>query len=273
MDYYQILGLSPGASDDEIKKAYRKLASKHHPDKGGDTAKFQEIQVAYDALTNPNPNQSPQQSSHPFEWEDLQSVFAQHRAQTGFDPFSHIFKNGPGGRPKNQDFHVDITVDLEQLFNSEEITVNLRLPNTLSQSIKLQLHPDYKQGTRVRYQGLGSKAIAQTTAGDLYVTIQERPHVKFERAGIDLITEERISVWSAMAGMDLQVATIDSKLLETRIQPGTQPGTVLRLRGYGMYYGANKLRGDMLVKLNIDIPKLTQTDLTKTIEELKETYE
>ena len=88
-----------------------------------------------------------------------------------------------------------------------------------------------------------------------------------------MITEERISVWSAMAGIDLQVATIDSKLLETRIQPGTQPGTVLRLRGYGMYYGANQLRGDMLVKLNIDIPKLTQTDLTKTIEELKETYE
>jgi curved DNA-binding protein len=276
MDYYKVLGIQPGASDDDIKKAYRKLASKHHPDKGGDTAKFQEIQAAYDALTNPNSTHNTQSAGQqnwgresPFNWEDLASVFGQRHAHTGFDPFDNIFKN-PGG-PRNQDYHVDITVDLEQLYRSDSISVGLRLPSMSTHDLELKLSHDYKDGTRIRYAGLGSKAIGRAAPGDLYVTIRQRPHVRFERVGNDLIIEEKVSVWTAMTGGDLQINTIDNKILEVKINPGTQQGTLMRLRGYGMPYGANGLKGDMLVRLNISIPAVSEEDSNKTINQLKGT--
>jgi curved DNA-binding protein len=273
MDYYKVLGIQPGASDDEIKKAYRKLASKHHPDKGGDTAKFQEIQAAYEALTNPNHQQSAGQQSwpgdSPFNWEDLASVFGQRQAHTGFDTFEHIFRNP--GRPRNQDYHVDITVDLEQLYNSETMSVGLRLPSMSMQDLELKLSHDYKDGTKIRYTGLGSKAVGAAAPGDLYVTIRQRPHVRFERDGNDLIIIEKVSVWTAMTGGDLQINTIDNKILEVKINPGTQHGTFMRLKGYGMPYGANGLKGDMLVKLNISIPAVSEEDSNKTINQLKGT--
>lgn len=274
MDYYKVLGLNSGASEEEIKKAYRKLASKHHPDKGGDTAKFQEIQTAYDALTNPNSRHSQQTNQQwsgesPFNWEDLASVFSQHRAQSGFDPFEQIFKH-PNG-PRNQDYHVDITVDLEQLFRSDTILVGLRLPSMTTQDLEIKLSHDYKTGTKIRYAGLGSRAIGRADPGDLYVTIIQRPHIKYERAGVDLTVTENISVWQAMTGGDLQINTIDNKILEIKIHPGTQNGTVMRLKGYGMPYGANGLRGDLLVRLNISIPALSEEEANKTINQLKGT--
>jgi len=273
MDYYSVLGLKPSASDDEIKKAYRKLASKHHPDKGGDTAKFQEIQTAYDALTNPNSKHTSQEQTwagqQPFNWEDLASVFGQHRAGTGFDPFEHIFRQ-PGG-PRNQDYHVDITVDLEQIYDSSTITVGLRLPSMSTHDLELKLSHDYKDGTKIRFAGLGSKAIGRAPAGDLYVTLRQRPHVRFERVGTDLVVSEKVDVWTAMSGGDLQINTIDNKILEVKINPGTQPGTLMRLKGYGMPYGANGLKGDMLVRLNITIPALSDEEANKTINQLKGT--
>lgn len=275
MDYYKVLGLQPGASEDEIKKAYRKLASKHHPDKGGDTAKFQEIQTAYDALTNPNSRHSHTSQNEtwpgesPFNWEDLASVFGRTNAQTGFDPFQNIFKQ-PGG-PRNQDYHVDITVDLEQLYNSSTISVGLRLPSMTTQDLEVKLSHDFKDGTKIRYAGLGSKAIGRASAGDLYVTIRQRPHARFERMGVDLVASENIPVWLAMTGGDLQINTIDNKILEIKIHPGTQPGTLMRLKGYGMPYGANGLRGDLLVRLNISIPALSKEEADKTINQLKGT--
>ena len=102
----------------------------------------------------------------------------------------------------------------------------------------------------------------------LYVVLNEQYHPKFVRSGTDLISTVDITIWQAMLGTDLQIETIDNKILETKINAGTQNGTTLRLRGYGMPYGANALRGDMLLKINITIPKLNNSDIEKTIKDL-----
>jgi curved DNA-binding protein len=271
MNYYQTLGLSPGATPEEIKKAYRKLASKHHPDKGGDTAKFQEIQQAYDGLlkgeTEPpaEPGYTNNNTSFRFTEEDIRAHFGNFGFGAG-SPFSDIFARQR--RPQNNDYHMNYAVTLEQLFNLENIEINANLPSGNQKKFHIRLQPGWTGGTRIKLSGEGSNNVPNAAPGDLYITLVVQPHRNFYQDGNDLLMNVEISIWQAMLGTSLQVETIDSKLLETTIPAGTQKGTTLRLRGYGMPYGANALRGDMLLTINIVIPKLNSTDADKTIKEL-----
>lgn len=270
MNYYDVLGIKPGASQDEIKKAYRKLASKHHPDKGGDTAKFQEIQQAYDGLLKGESEPPPEPGSYSndsfrFTEEDLR----RHFDNFGFgnnSPFGDFFRQHRA--PRNQDYHINYPVTLEQLFNLENIEINARLPNGVQKKFHIKLQPEWGTNTKLKFGGEGARDHANATPGDLYVVLNEQYHPRFTRTGHDLVMNADITIWQAMLGTDLQIETIDNKILETKIPPGTQTGTVLRLRGYGMPYGANALRGDMLLKINITIPKLNNNDLDKTIKDL-----
>lgn len=267
MSYYDVLGIKPGASPDEIKKAYRKLASKHHPDKGGDTAKFQEIQQAYEGLlkgeTEPQPDPSSYNStSFRFTDEDIR----QHFDNFGFGgSFNDFFRQHRA--PRNSDYHLNYAVTLEQLFNLENIEINATLPNGAQKKFHIKLQPEWGTGTKLKFGGEGQR-VHPGQPGDLYVVLNEQHHPKFVRSGTDLISTVDITIWQAMLGTDLQIETIDNKILETKINAGTQNGTTLRLRGYGMPYGANALRGDMLLKINITIPKLNNSDIEKTIKDL-----
>lgn len=271
MSYYDILGVAPGASQDEIKKAYRKLASKHHPDKGGDTAKFQEIQQAYDGLMKGESEPPPQpgqygetHTSYRFNEEDIRKHF-ENFGFGGASPFADFFQQRRG--PRNSDYHITYPVTLEQLFNLENLEINARLPNGSQKKFHIKLQPEWGDGTKLKFTGEGQRG-HPGQPGDLYVILNEQFHPRFTRSGHDLVMNVDITIWQAMLGADLQVETIDSKLLETRIPAGTQQGTTMRLRGYGMPYGANALRGDMLLKVNISIPKLNSTDIDKTIKDL-----
>ena len=273
MNYYQTLGLQPGASPEEIKKAYRKLASKHHPDKGGDTAKFQEIQAAYEGLlrgesgpTNQNPG--PTDGSFRFTEEDLRRHFGDMHFEFGNagDPFGSFFRQSRVMR--NSDYTMSYPVTIEQLFNLENLEINVTMPNGAQKKFHIKLQPEWGEGTKLKFSGEGAKTVPNAPAGDLYVVLNEQYHPQFVRQGRDLVMNADITVWQAMLGTSLQVTTIDSKILETTIKPGTQDGTVLRLRGYGMPYGANALRGDMLIKLNIVIPKLNKEDEDRTIKDI-----
>lgn len=271
MNYYQVLGLDPGATPEEIKKAYRKLASKHHPDKGGDTAKFQEIQQAYDGLmkgeTEPprEPGHSNNSSSYRFTEEDLRSHF-ENFGFGGDNPFGAFFRQRRA--PQNNDYHMNFGVELEQLFNLENIEINANLPSGSKKKFHIKLQPGWSTGTKIKFSGEGANNVPGAAPGDLYVTLVVVQHPRFILEGHDLVMNADISIWQAMLGTSLQVETIDNKILETTIKPGTTPGTIMRLRGYGMPYGANALRGDMLLVLNISIPKLNKEDEDKTIKEL-----
>ena len=274
MDYYSTLGLKRGASEDEIKKAYRKLAMKHHPDRGGDQNKFKEISTAYEALTNPekkriidmggDPNAQPGPGGFgqgPFEFHFNSGNFE--------DIFGGFGFGGFGRQPmrKNKSFNINVEISLEEVLTGKDLNAELSTPNGPSKVINIQIPPGIEHGQQIRYEGMGDTSIAGLRPGDLLVNVYIRPHQTFTREGTSLVVEKQISAWDAMLGTNISITTLDKKTLSITIPPGTQPETVLRVTGEGLPHMRTKQRGHLLMKVKIQIP----TDLTaEQIEKIKE---
>jgi len=230
-DYYQILGVSKNASQEDIKKAYRKLASKHHPDRGGDTKKFQEIQVAYDVLSDsqrraeydnpmsqysgsgPNSNQWNFRSGNPMDFEDLMNNF-------GF------FNRARSQVRKNRTLNLRVQLTLEEILEGKEIIGSLRLPSGKEQTLNLHIPKGVRAGDTIRYSGIGDDSIPNIPRGDLMVAIEELPHPVFTRDGDDLRMDFTVSAFDAMLGKSIRVITLDNTEIEVKIPAGIQPNTM-----------------------------------------------
>lgn len=270
-DYYQILGVSKDASPDEIKKAYRGLASKHHPDKGGDTAKFQEIQTAYATLSdaekrhqydNPRPDGFQQYGGFPPGFEDIFSHFA-----GGGNPFGDIFgRQQRTQQPqRNRTLNMQTSITLEEAFLGKELLATITLPSGKDQTIEVKIPAGIHDGTTLRLSGMGDNSVANLPRGDIHLTVRIEEHSRFVRNGDDLLTTLKVSAIDAILGKTEQVTTIDGKVLEVKITPGTQHGQMLGATGYGMpKMHDNRFKGRLLMQVNIVVPtNLTQTQLEK----------
>lgn len=270
-DYYQTLGVNKGASDDEIKRAFRKLAMKHHPDRGGNAEEFKKIQEAYATIGDPEKranydNPQPQfGGGFPGGFEDLfrnggpfADIFG------GASPFGFTHRQHP--QPvRNSDLNLDTRISLEDAFNGKELVANVQLPSGKDQVLEIKIPQGINDGQRLRLQGLGDDRISQAPRGDLYVQVRINPHYFFERRGDDLIASINISVWEAILGKEHEIETLDRKKLNITIPPGTQPGSTLRLSGYGMPNIRDpRYRGNILLTINILIPQ-NLTDDQKNI--------
>jgi curved DNA-binding protein len=270
MDHYSTLGIDKNATQDEIKKAFRSLASKHHPDKGGDTAKFQEIQTAYSTLSDPDKraeydNPSPfgtsagggwQQASVPPGFEDI----FRHFGGMGASPFGDIFGRGRPQMHKNRTLNMQTSITLEDAFHGKELIANIGLPNGKEQVVEVKIPAGVQDGTTLRLAQMGDDSIPNIPRGDIHLTINVMPHHKFQRQGDDLISHLDISCIDAILGKTLFIDTLDSKTLELVIRPGTQHGQLLAAAGYGMpKMNDNRFKGRMLISINVTIP----TDLTE----------
>jgi DnaJ-class molecular chaperone len=273
MDYYSTLGLKRGASDADIKKAYRSMAMKHHPDRGGDEKKFKEISQAYEFLTDPqkksvidmggDPNQ--QQGFHgqgggPFEFHFGSGNFEDVFSQFGF-----------GGRqaPRNKSFNINVEITLEDVLNSKQINAEVGIPGGKKKIINIEVPSGIEHGQQIRYQGMGDASITNARPGDLLVNVFIRPHPTFRREGDSIIVEKTISVWDALLGIPLEIVTLDGKTLNITIPPGTQPDTVLSCRGEGLPNMRSKARGNLLIKVKINVPKNLSAEQIETIKQLK----
>jgi DnaJ-class molecular chaperone len=273
MDLYQILGVDRNASPDEIKRAYRKLASQHHPDKGGDTKKFQEIQTAYDTLSDPNKKA---------EYDNPQPQFGGpggfHYHQGGMpggfeDIISQMFGGG-GGNPfagfnqrvqRNRNFNIQTTITLEEAFHGKDLIATIGLPTGREQLVEVKIPAGVHDGVVLRLAQMGDDSIPNVPRGDIHLTVSVAQHNKFQRQGDDLITSIDISCIDAMVGKKILVETIDNKTLELTINPGTQHGQLMGAAGYGMpKMSDNRFKGRMLVAVNIIVPK-DLTDAQKQI--------
>jgi curved DNA-binding protein len=270
MDYYSTLGLQRGASDDEIKKAYRSLAMKHHPDRGGDEAKFKEISTAYDTLSNPekrrivdlggdpNNQQGGHHQGNPFDF---------HFNSGNFDDVFGQFGFGFGHRPmrRNKSLNITVEVTLEDVLNGKELNAELTVPGTgATRLVTISIPAGIEHGQQIRYEGMGDQQFADLRPGDLIVNIFIKQSPTFHREGDSLIHEKQISVWEALLGSNLEIITIDKKTLSITIPPGTQPDTVLSCRGEGLPNIRSKRRGNLLIKIKITIPRdLTPAQLEK----------
>jgi DnaJ-class molecular chaperone len=269
MDYYSTLGLKRGASDDEIKKAYRKLAMQHHPDRGGDQNKFKEISTAYDALSNPEKKRIVDMGGDPHSQQgggfQQGGPFEFHFNTGNFDDIFNNFGFGGFNRQpqrKNKSLNINVDITLEDVLTGKDFTAEVSIPGGQSKVITIQIPPGIEHGQQIRYEGMGDNSIAGLRPGDLIVNILVRQHPIFRREGTTIILEKEVSVWDALVGSTTQIRTLDNKTLSINIPAGTQPETVLRIPGEGLLHMRTRQRGNMMLKLKVLIPKnLTQPQI------------
>jgi len=268
-DYYQTLGVGKNATPDEIKRAYRKLASQHHPDKGGDKQKFQEVEAAYRTLSDPE-QRSQYDNPNPFGgggggfppgFEDIFSQF-------GGNPFGFSFRNQAPQR--NRTLNIQTTISLEEAFYGKDLLASVRLPSGKDQTVEIKIPKGIQPGTTLRLAGMGDDTYGHLPKGDIHLTIDVSHHAVFQRQNDDLIISLEVNAIDAILGKNYRVNTIDGKTLEVTINPGTQHGQIYAATGHGMPNMRDpRFIGRLLINVNIVIPNnLTEAQLTK----LKDIY-
>lgn len=262
MDYYSTLGLQRGASPDEIKKAYRSMAMKYHPDRGGDEKKFKEIEEAYRTLSDPNKKQMYDMGVDPNNPNrggfNQQGPFEFHFGAGDLNDFFGNFGFGGFGRQpmrKNKTLSVNLEITLEDVLNGKEFSAEIGAPGSGKKMINISIPPGVEHGQQIRYQGMGDDTLKDVRPGDLIVNIFIKPHQKFYREGDNLIHEKFVSIWDAAVGTTINIETIDNKTLNVNIPAGTQPDTVLSCRGEGLPNVRNKMRGNLLLKIKLEVPR------------------
>jgi len=290
-DYYEILGVSKNASDDEIKKAYRKLAIKYHPDKNpGDKeaeAKFKEINEAHDVLSDKQKRARYDQFGHagvggagfggasgnPFSQGGAfnfngQSFNFDFGGGSAFDDIlGSLFGFGAGGarRPRRgADLQTSVTLTFEEAIfgTTKEILVD-------GKNIKVKIPAGIDDGMSIRLRGKGGEAPeGGTERGDLYVRIKVKPHKSLTREGAIILSEEKIDMVDAALGCEIDVETVDG-LITMKVPAGTQSGTPFKLSGHGVPFRADGDRGPHIVTVIVETPKNLSRKQKELLEEFK----
>ncbi len=305
MDYYEVLGVKKDSSAQDIKKVYRKLAMKYHPDRNeGDKEaeeKFKKISEAYAVLSDPEKRKQ----YDTFGESGFQQRYSQEDIFQGFDlgdilkefglgglggrsrttggqgtPFESFFfqSGGPGGgrasyrtatqQPvKGSDLTYELSVSLSEILSGSEKTISLRLENK-TQNVSVKIPKGIKAGQKLRLAGKGASSPYGGPPGDLFLIIKEQPHPVFSRDGNDLIVENHISVSQACLGAEVSVMSLEGKELKVKFPAGVQSQSKLRLKGHGLPAGNTGGRGDIYVKVIVDIPKKLTSEQKKLIKEL-----
>lgn len=276
MDYYETLGLKRGASEADIKKAYRSMAMKHHPDRGGDEKKFKDISAAYEVLSDPQKKQmydmgvDPRNQNQGFGFQN-QGPFEFHFGANNFEDVFNNFGFGFGQRPmrRNKSININVDLTLEDVLNGKTINAEIAVPGSRKKMINIDVPPGIDHGQQIRYERMGDDSISNLPPGDLIVNIRIIPHHRFHRDGDSLIIEKTISVWDALLGYDLPIDTIDGKRLSIVIPAGVQPDTVMSCKGEGLPNMRTRQRGNLLIRIKIEIPRKLSTEQKNIIEQLK----
>ncbi len=286
---YQVLGVKESATQNEIKKAYRTLAKKYHPDLNPgnkqNEIKFKEISHAYDQIGTPEARAKYDRG----ETEDLfgqqaggggghrHSSFYHGQQNTGRyshsfadqfgdeDFFEQLFK-GAGGRfhqarkPENEDVHYKMDISFrDSILGTEKV---ITLAN--GKSLQVKIPPGINDGAKLRFKGQGQHDIADTPAGDAYIEVSVQPETGWERKGLDIEMELPISFIEAILGADVSVPTLHGPVM-LKIPPGVNTGTKLRIKGKGVQQKNES--GNQIVRLKVLLPKHPDPELQKTIKD------
>ena len=309
-DYYKILGISKKSTDDQIKKAYRKLAMKYHPDRNKDDKaaeeKFKDVSEAYAVLSDKEKRKQydmygSEGFRNKFSQEDIfrdfdfGSIFSEFgfggrgRSQGGFN---NIFGGMGGGnfrggsspfggpfgahnaRPqpiKGKDIIYELSLALEDVLENSEKMIAYQGNNSKQERISVKIPAGISTGKKLRLTGKGDPGINGGPNGDLYIKINIPDHPVYKRDGDDIIMTHVIKFSEAALGSEIEVQTIDKKTLRLKVPAGTQNSARFRLKGYGMPRMNEKGRGDAYVSVNIDVPKKLNKKQEEAIKKLSET--
>ena len=286
-DYYKTLGVPRTATADEIKKAFRKLARKHHPDAGGDEAKFKEINEAYEVLSDEkkrkiydqygtgNPNQIPHgwgggsvnvddifgNGGAGFgSWAEILESIRRGEGAFGtnwdFGNFSG-FGGNRGPRPqKGQDMNVTLNVSFDEAFHGAQKRVTVRVPGkSESETLDVKIPAGAVDGGRLRFRGRGGAGQAGGEAGDLLITTRIDPHPYYTRDGADDVMDVPVSIAEAALGASVVVPAPDGTKVRVKIPAGTQDGSKLTVRGKGAPNVKGQGNGDLRIVVKVSVPR------------------
>ena len=273
MDPYKVLGVDQSASDQDIKQAFRKLAVKYHPDRGGDENKFKEINEAYDKIKTQEKRQQ-YEASKRFGGDGFNFNFAQGDPFDMQDMFAQFFGDGfrqqrrYQRRPQNRNIQVSLEITLEDSYHGAKKLFNL---DQLPKKISVDIPKGIDSGQTIRYKGLGSNTVKDAPPGDLMIKVYVAPHKKFKRSKLDLHVEHTVSCYDAILGTKIIINHIDGTKITVKVPAGTQPGTTMRIPEHGMTNTANQV-GHLYVHINVSIPtNLTEKD-KDDIRRIAQTY-
>lgn len=291
IDYYKVLELDKSASEQDIKKAYRKLARKYHPDLNPNDAsaqeKFQKINEAHEVLSNAENRKKYDQYGenwqHATQYEQArqqQGSYGQsgnpghqrYQSSGGFgeenfsDFFQSVFGNAYQGGGRNrgfrgQDFNANLQLNLTEVYQAHKRTLTLNGKN-----IRLTIPAGVQDGQTIKIKGHGSAGVNGGTSGDLFITFQILNDTQFKRDGKNLYSEVPLDIFTATLGGEITVSTFKGKA-KIQVKPGTQGGTTVKLKGKGFpAYKEKDIFGDLLIRYQIIVP----TDLSEKEKELLE---
>jgi curved DNA-binding protein len=292
-DYYEVLGVKKGASADEIKRAYRKLAVKYHPDKNpGDKQaeeKFKEINEAYAVLSDPKKKEQFDQ----FGSSNFHQKFSQEDIFRGFnvddlfrdqgfgtdDIFSRIFgdamrrhRGGGGGggaghmAARGEDFSMEIPVTFRDAYDGGEKRVAFKRDGE-REELSVKIPAGIESGAKLRVAGRGAAGRFGGPAGDLFLTINVGPDPIFQREGDDIVMTHEVKFSQAALGGSVDVPTMEGPK-RIKIPAGIQSGTKVRLKGLGFQQIGKQGRGDMYVRIAIHVPEKLTPRQKELVEQL-----
>jgi molecular chaperone DnaJ len=295
-DFYAVLGVSKDASDAELKKTYRKLARKYHPDSNpGDTvaeAKFKEISEAYSVLSDKEQRAEYDQiramgaggarfTAGGGGAQGFEDIFggmfggggrggANFSYQGGFpqggqnyEDIFNLFGGGPSGPQPGRDIQATTTLDFETAVQGK--TVTLQTPNG---AVKVKIPAGVSDGQKIKVRGKGDPSPNGGPSGDIILTVSVRKHPVFERDGQNLRLKLPVTFSEAALGATVEVPTLEGAPVKLKVQPGTPSGRVLRVKGRGVK--SSKGTGDLLAEVQVVVPSHLSEQAREALEAFRE---
>lgn len=288
-DYYSVLGVERSDDAATIKKAYRKLAQKYHPDKNPGDAKaeeqFKQLTEAYAVLSDPDKRQQYDQYGDAgfhqrFSQEDIfrnmnmGDIFGSFGGGTrgGEDIFSQLFGGGGRGRSprppaKGQDYSMQVSIPFRLAVQGGERRIDYRSDDKVEQ-IKVRIPAGIEKGSKLRVSGKGGPQPAGGSPGDLYLHVDIEPDPTFTRDRYDLLVRAEIPYSGICLGTTIEVPTLDTPK-RVKVPAGMQPGQKIRLRGYGVAASGKRPAGDLYALIEVVVPNNLTPEQKELLEQLK----
>jgi len=253
MDYYSTLGVPRNATPEDIKKAYKKMAMQHHPDRGGDISTFQRVQEAYETLSDPVKRQqynNPQPRQRQWNTSNFDEFFRQQR-------------------PRNRDITIAAKMELKDVFTGKSLIANYRLNSGRVETVTIDIPAGARHNDTIRFTHLGDDTFPGPR-GNLFVKVQINEPKGFARDGMTLYQEVDVNVVDMITGTVYNVTTLDDKNLSIKIPPGTKANTKFNIPGYGIpkLHEAEK-RGSLIIIVSPHIPKVQNQDVLRKLKKLR----